>query len=230
MSHIKGIVFDKDGTLFDFNATWATWAQTFLVDLAQGDRAQAAALGQAIGFDMASGAFDAASVAIAGTPTQIARALAPHMGGLSVADLATRMNTAAANAPQAEVTPLIPFLTGLKGRGLKLGVATNDGDRPARAHLDKARILSAFDFVAGSDSGYGAKPDAGQLQAFCKAVGLAPEDCLMVGDSTHDLAAGRSAGMTTCGVLTGLAARDVLAPMADLVLDSIAVLPGALDG
>ena len=31
MSAVKGIIFDKDGTLFDFAATWEAWAQAFLL-------------------------------------------------------------------------------------------------------------------------------------------------------------------------------------------------------
>jgi phosphoglycolate phosphatase len=47
----------------------------------------------------------------------------------------------------------------------------------------------------------------------------------MVGDSTHDLHAGRAAGMVCVAVLTGVADRDELAPHADVVLDTIADLP-----
>jgi phosphoglycolate phosphatase len=47
----------------------------------------------------------------------------------------------------------------------------------------------------------------------------------MVGDSTHDLHAGRGAGMATVAVLTGVAGRAALAPHADVVLNSIAELP-----
>jgi phosphoglycolate phosphatase len=43
----------------------------------------------------------------------------------------------------------------------------------------------------------------------------------MVGDSTHDLLAGRAAGMRTVGVLTGLAPEAVLAPHADVVFPNI---------
>ena len=51
----------------------------------------------------------------------------------------------------------------------------------------------------------------------------------MVGDSTHDLSAGRAAGMRTVGVLTGVAQAEVLEPFADVILPSIADLPAWLD-
>lgn len=44
---------------------------------------------------------------------------------------------------------------------------------------------------------------------------------VMVGDSTHDLVAGRRAGMRTVGVLTGVAGQGELAPHADVVLPHI---------
>ena len=50
----------------------------------------------------------------------------------------------------------------------------------------------------------------------------------MVGDSRHDLIAGRAAGMATLGVLTGVAGAEDLAPLADLVRPDIGHLPQIL--
>ena len=67
------------------------------------------------------------------------------------------------------------------------------------------------------------------LLAFTEAVGVAPAETLMVGDSTHDLFAARAAGMPAVAVLTGHAEAADLAPHAEAVLDTIADLPGWLD-
>jgi phosphoglycolate phosphatase len=132
-------------------------------------------------------------------------------------------------APQQQAVPLTPFLEGLRARGLVLGVATNDSEAPARAHLAAAGVTEMFDFIAGYDSGHGAKPAAGQLLAFADAVDLPPAQIVMVGDSTHDLRAGRAAGMRTIGVLTGMARAQALAPLADVVLRDIGEIPAWLD-
>jgi len=66
--------------------------------------------------------------------------------------------------------------------------------------------------------------------AFTRALGLDPARVAMVGDSRHDLVAGRAAGMRTVGVLTGLAGSADLAPLADVVLADIGALPGWLAG
>ena len=89
----------------------------------------------------------------------------------------------------------------------------------------RAGVVDLFDFIAGYDSGHGAKPAPGQLYAYCKKTGLEPAQCVMVGDSTHDLDAGRAAGMRTIGVLTGPARQAELAPFADVVLPTIAAIP-----
>ena len=229
MTRVAALLFDKDGTLFDFAATWESWARAFLLRLCEGDVPAAAALGALIGYDLHQRRFARDSVVIAGTPDQIAAILHPHVPGLDLPSLLTILNEEARKAPQRQAVPLVPLLTDLRARGLKLGVATNDAEVPARAHLDAAGVTALFDFVAGSDSGYGGKPAPGQMLAFAGQVDVAPEACVMIGDSTHDLHAGRAAGMRCVGVLTGLAQAEDLAHLADVVLSDIAQLPDWLD-
>ncbi|MFN4157444.1 MAG: HAD family hydrolase [Gemmobacter sp.] len=226
---IEGIVFDKDGTLFDFRKSWGGWATALLRDLAPQED-EPAALGRAIGFDPRTGVFDPSSPVIAATAQEIAEALAPHLPGMSVASLVARMNVLAEGAPMSPTVPLHPVLSGLRARGLRIGLATNDTEAPARAHLAAHGITDLFDFIAGCDSGHGAKPGPGQLLAFSSAFGLAPARVLMVGDSRHDLIAGRAAGMRPVAVLTGIAAAEELAPLAEVVLPDIGALSGWLDG
>jgi phosphoglycolate phosphatase len=225
---IRGLCFDKDGTLFEFAATWEAWAQAFLIRAAAGDTARAAQLGATIGFDVTAGTFARDSIVIAGTPDEIALALAPHFTDLSHVALVNMLNEEAATAPQKQAVPLAPLLEGLRASNMALGVATNDSEAPARAHLAAAGVTELFDFIAGYDSGFGGKPAPGQLLAFAQAVNLPPEQIVMIGDSTHDLDAGRAAGMRTIGVLTGAAKAPALAPFADVVLNDIGEIPAWL--
>ena len=226
---IRGVLFDKDGTLFDFDATWTAWADRLFRDLAHGDTAQAAVLGAAVGFDTGRQVFAAESLAVQGTPAEIAAALTPHLDGWSDQAIVNHLNGAAETIVPVGVVPLAPFLADLRARELMLGVATNDAYSPAMAHLAAAGIADAFDFLAGADSGHGAKPAPGLCRAFAEAMDLAPEAVVMVGDSPHDMIAGRRAGMRTVAVAPDAAARQALTPLADAVLASIAELPGWLD-
>lgn len=229
MTKVRGIIFDKDGTLFDFAATWEAWAESFLLRICGDDTVRAAQAGAVIGFDLHTRRFARDSIVIAGTAQEVATALAPHFPELPMPDLLATLNEEAANAPQAEAVPLVPLLTDLRARGIKLGVATNDAQVPARAHLNGAGVAGFFDFIAGFDSGHGGKLAAGAVAGLCADTGLEPEVVVMVGDSTHDLHAGRAAGMRTVAVLTGLADADTLSPLADVVLPDIGHLAAWLD-
>ncbi|MFC2968571.1 HAD family hydrolase [Acidimangrovimonas pyrenivorans] len=226
---IAAILFDKDGTLFDFHATWGNWATTLLLELSEGDADRAQVLGEALGFDFAENRFAPDSPVIAHTPEQVAAALLPLMPGKTPAALVAQMNAMSAGTPQVPPLPLAPLLDELRGRGLKLGVATNDAEEAARANLDSAGVAAQFDFVAGFDSGHGGKPHPGMLLAFADGLGLDPARVVMVGDSRHDLVAGRAAGMRAVAVLTGVASEEELAPLAEAVLPHIGHLPGWLD-
>lgn len=225
---IDGLLFDKDGTLFVFGPTWEAWARKVIDGLARGDAALAGRLGQAIGYDMAAGRFAPDSPAIAETNGQIAALLAEELPGRSAGEIELYLVSAAATVPLTEAVPLAPLLAQLAARDMALGVMTNDAEEVARTHLSQVGVLGMFDFVAGADSGHGAKPAPDPLLAFARAAGLDPARVAMVGDSAHDLAAGRAAGMVTVGVLTGLAGAAELGVLADVVLPDIGHLPGWL--
>lgn len=229
MRPIAGIVFDKDGTLFHFQATWGAWTQGFVTDESRGDPALRLALADALGYDLALESFRPGSPVIAATTAEVAAAVLPLLPQDSAATIRARMDARAMTMQNVEATPLLPLFTALRARGLRLGIATNDTEAPARAHLARAGIAALCDFVAGYDSGWGGKPAPGQLTAFARATGLDPATCAMVGDSLHDLHAARAAGMVAIGVLTGMADEATLDQAADVVLASIADLPAWLD-
>jgi len=222
MPRIEAIIFDKDGTLFDFRATWGVWAMALLDRLAGGDRVLFQDAGAAIGFDPDAGGFHPSSIVIAGTAWQVADALAPVVGR----DRAEVIAIGDRIAAETEPVPAVDLLAclGELGRGRPLGLVTNDSEVPARAHLDRSGITEHFVFIAGYDSGHGAKPEPGPLLAFAGATGVDPAATLMVGDSTHDLIAGTRAGMIPVGVLTGVAGEETLAPHAEVVLRDIGEL------
>lgn len=222
---IDALIFDKDGTLFDFRQSWGAWTRSLLAELGDQD----GRLAQVLGYDAARVDFAPDSPVIAMTTPEIAAILHPHLSGLSLLDLNAVMNRLAAEAPMVPAVDLPVVLGALRARGLRLGLATNDTEVPARRHLTGAGVIDLFDFVAGCDSGWGGKPAPGQLLAFVQACGLEPARVAMVGDSLHDLDAGRAAGMKVVAVLTGIATQDDLADHADVVLDNIGQIGAWID-
>ncbi len=221
MSQICAILFDKDGTLFDFEATWGGWAQRVVTQLGGGDGALVARLAAAIRFDLAQGRFDPGSPVIAGTSEEVVRLLAAQLPGHDFDALVADLDRAAQQAPLVEAVPLAECLSELRARGLRLGLCTNDSEASARAHLRAAGVEELFERIFGYDSGHGAKPEPGPLLAFAAGLGVAPECVAMVGDSRHDLRAARAAGMKAVAVLTGPARAEDLADLADVILPDI---------
>ena len=225
---LDAVIFDKDGTLFDFQASWGAWMQSVLARFAR-DSDDLQRLSAVLGFDADSGSFAKDSPVIAMTTPEIAQVLHSHLTGISLYALNETLGALSADAPMLPAVPLRDVLGALKARGLRLGLATNDTELPARIHLDRAGVLDLFDYVVGCDSGWGGKPAPGQLVEFLRRFGLTPARVAMVGDSLHDLEAGRAAGMQVVAVLTGIASHDDLAPHADVVLDNIAALGDWID-
>jgi len=223
--NIRGVIFDKDGTLFDFQSTWGIWTAQVLARIAGSDEALLQQLAQALDYDTQTRRVQPGSVIVAATPMEIAAVVQDYIPALSQTQICDWLNEEAKTAPQVLVTDLHQLTAELRRINLGLCVMTNDAEAPARAHLASVQALDLFDFVIGSDSGFGTKPQAAPLLALADKMEIPAAACVMVGDSTHDLRAGRAAGMRAVAVLTGLAEADELAPLADAVLPDVSHLP-----
>lgn len=230
---IGGILFDKDGTLLDYAATWMPANRAAALAAAEGDGALSERLLIAGGYDPVSGRIMGNQVLAAGNLPEIAavwRQHVPHWDAGDLIDLIDRIFEAESEAQAVTVTELAPFFARLKKRGLKLGVATSDSRRGVELTLGQFGVLDFLDFIAGYDSGHGFKPEPGMVHGFCAETGLFPAEVAVVGDNLHDLEMGRGAGAgLLVGVLTGNGLRAELAARADHVLESIEELEALLD-
>jgi phosphoglycolate phosphatase len=228
---LRGLLFDKDGTLLDYAASWIPINAEAADLAARGDARLAAHLLQVGGADPVTGRVSADSVLAAGATTEIAAvwvaAGAPYDAGSLTAAIDELFRRSAANV--VPVTDLAALFARLKARSLKLGIASSDNEAAIRATTERFGIADLVDFVAGYDSGFGKKPDPGMFFAFCGATGLVPGEVAMIGDNNHDLRMGRAGGAgLTIAVLTGTGTRESLAAESDLCLGSIAELEAAL--
>ena len=215
---VRAILFDKDGTLVDFQRSWAPAAQAVMQHLADGDRAAYQRLVAASRFLEAEQRFLPDSPLIA-EPTSIygalwATALGRPANTAFFAEI-DRLLCEATTRHLAAIGDPATLLKSLAARGYRLGMITNDAEITARAHARKLGLDKCLEFVAGYDSGFGAKPDPGAVLAFGRCVGVAPSEIAVVGDTVLDLAAARAAGAIAIGVLTGPAPAAALAPHAD---------------
>jgi len=227
-SQIKGIVFDKDGTLLNFHDTWVPRASAAVLKVADGNQALAQTMLQATGFDLKTQRVLGGSTLAAGNNRDISLVWA-RLANKPIDEVEALLNNmfaASTHGSSVAVEGLVPCLTALFDKGLALGVATMDSEAGIQATLGHFGCLHLFDYLVGYDSGFGSKPGPGMVLGFCQHTGLRPEQVMVVGDNTHDLHMGQSAEAgCNVGVLTGTSVRAELEFDADLVLDSIADLP-----
>lgn len=230
---IRGILFDKDGTLVDYESTWSPINRRVASLAAGGDPALARRLLELGGYDARLGRTRGGSLLAAAHTREIAQAWIDAGAPFDVDDLTHRMDVVFAEGAHdsVPVTDVAALFDRLRARGLALGVATSDGVRAARATLARLGLRPEDLFVAGYDSGFGSKPQPGMVRGFCAATGLKPAQVIVVGDNTHDLEMAHAAGCAgALGVLSGTGVEAELAARACAVLPSIDSLEVWLDG
>lgn len=225
----RGIVFDKDGTLLDFNRTWLPIYVYAAQEFAEGDTELAESLLTRHGFDRSNNKFIGGSLLAAGNNQQIADAWAVQIDKPDQAEaIGRQLHRIFRDQGAIQATPvkqLANTLRQLKQSGRKLGVATADSHQGIINTLQAFDVLQEFDFLAGYDSGHGVKPEAGMVLAFCAQMALPAESVIVVGDNRHDIEMGRNANAGLCvGVLTGTSTRGDLEEIADIVIEDISLL------
>ena len=232
LARIRGILFDKDGTLVDFQRTWFAIGDMMALEAAGGDRTRANALMAEAGYDYETGGFRADSVFAAGTNADIVSLWYPQLGDKDRAAMVAHFDseTAAKGAMQAVALEGIrDMLTALHTRGFRLGLCTNDSTSGAEKTLVALGVAQMFDAAYGYDAVANPKPAPDAVQAFCDLTGLTPAEVAMVGDNRHDLEMARAAGCgLAVGVLSGTGTQSTLAPLADIILPSAIELPAVL--
>lgn len=230
-SQIAGILFDKDGTLLDFDASWEPVNRQVSLMAAAGDVELADRLLAACGMDPVSGHIVPDSLFAAGNTREIAEGLIAAGAPYDHETLVPLIDNLFAGAAEMSVpvTELQPLFARLRQRGFRLGIASSDNERSIRVTVRRFGIDDYVDFVAGYDSGHGAKPGPGMVLGFCAETGLAPHQVAVVGDSNHDLHMGRNAGAgLKVAVLSGTGSRQSLEEACDIILNDITELEAVL--
>ncbi|MDT8342476.1 MAG: HAD-IA family hydrolase [Longimicrobiales bacterium] len=114
----------------------------------------------------------------------------------------------------------------LRSLGVPLGVVTSKTSEMAHRTLRVCALADAFAVVVTADDVTRGKPDPEPVHTALRALGaVAGPGILFVGDSPHDLAAGRAAGVRTAAVTWGAASEAALVAGApDYLVRSVAEL------
>src|SRR5262245_24752303 len=204
---IRGLLFDKDGTLIDVIGTWLPVYREMLAEAFPDHNERWQRILLESGYDPDSNNFKTNSLLAAGTTDQLVDLWWPGLTPGERQAMIERVDRDFLSKSEKYLQPLMPLeplLNQLKARRLKLGIATNDNEASARSHVQLLKLDKLIDFVAGYDTVEKAKPAGDMVHAFCAACGLEPPDVAVVGDNPHDLEMARSAGAgLAIGVLSG---------------------------
>ena len=228
---IKAILFDKDGTLVDFDKTWAATNRKGALIAADGDAALADVLLEACGMDPVTGKTRADSMFAAANASEIAAHMVAHGSPFEAEDLMARLDKTFVEGAESPwpICDLKALMQSLAGAGMALGIASSDGEASIRRTVEVLELSSEIGFIAGYDSGHGPKPQAGMVLAFAAHLGLEPSQIAMVGDNGHDMEMARAAAAgAAIGVLSGTGTRQTLEPLADILIGSVADLPALI--
>lgn len=224
---IRAILFDKDGTLVDFQRTWGPATHTVMTKLCNGDAAAFERLAATSLYDPAEQRLLSGSPVVIETTYGYGKLWAQALGVPVTPEFIAHIDRLFFRETLHHLTPMgdvKALLQDLRVRGYRLGLMTNDADANTRAQLRQLGLEQLLEFVAAYDSGYGHKPEADPVLAFARFANVAPAEIAVVGDSEHDLVAARAAGATAVGVLSGPVPRERLEPHADVLIRSIAEL------
>lgn len=110
-----------------------------------------------------------------------------------------------------------------------LAIVSNRGVRSTQIFLDKFDLTDSFRCIATAQTCKHSKPYPDPVLWAADQLGVPSEACLMIGDTTVDIRAGRAAGAQTVGVLCGFGEEEELhREGANLILNSTSDLPDIL--
>ncbi len=125
---------------------------------------------------------------------------------------------------------VIEGLEYLNASGLKVGCVTNKAEAFTLPVLKSMGIYDYFELVVSGDTTPKKKPDPMPLLYAAEKLGVAPEHCLMVGDSIHDVQAARNAGFQVVCVPYGYNhGQDIREANPDAVIETLAGLKGLFE-
>lgn len=228
----QAIIFDKDGTLIDFDAMWGNWT------LQLAGRLKAAtgldvrhALCESYGYDSTRRKILPDGKLTCTPMWQLHELMVDvvRSGGLSTLEAACAVEKAwhvpdpvSLARPFTDIQRL--FLN-IHKLGIKIAIATTDDRDPTEAMLEAFGVKGLITTMICADDGIKAKPAPDMATTICQRMNVHPSNVIVIGDTVADLQMARSAGAGyVIGVLSGVGSLANLTPLADILIDTIDTL------
>ncbi len=231
---VSGIIFDKDGTLIDFDKVWLPAARTVICRIMKHYKIPCTVENEkkilgAIG--IADNHVDAKSSFAYKTYPEIAADIiaVECIGGIEKEELTDRLISYFAEAilddgKEIESTAdLETVMEALHTKGIKIGIATTDEYHAAVRCLERLEILKYFTFFAMDKMPIPmpVKPSGRIIKQAADYWEINPDEILVVGDSINDMKFAHNGGAKAVGVLSGVSQKMDLLPEADYIIASV---------
>ncbi len=130
----------------------------------------------------------------------------------------------------AKTTSLLPGVTetlkALKKMNLKIGLCTINGEKSTNYILKRFDIAEFFDAVTSRDDVKYVKPSSEHLEAALKALGVNPDEAMVVGDGSVDMKCARELKTIAVGLPTGVSSpKELISAGANYFITSITDVP-----
>ncbi len=226
---IKGIVFDKDGTLLDYEKFWLPIAKEACSQLLKENNYDLSYLSDIL---EKIGAYDGISgILCHGTYSDIAGVMNTVLNDnfITANDVSSAVEN---NLYLGELVPacdrIREVLAELKAQGLILAIVTSDNSEMTEYCLKKLGIADIFDVIYSDDGAFVPKPKPDQMLDFCRRYSLVPSEVIMVGDTLSDMRFAKNSGTHSVGVAKNVRDEEIISPMAEYVLHDISLISSIL--
>ncbi|MDY0289334.1 MAG: HAD family hydrolase [Sphaerochaeta sp.] len=239
--NLKGIVFDKDGTLFDYAQVWAEVLSeaitTAFAEMGKNKKkhkpAQQAML-RLMGID-AEGNTLANGLVFTHKKQVIIKRYLLYCMRYRIPVIKTfrvyNQNIKNSEFLVGERLKTLDFsmqqqlFAQLKESGYRIGIITSDTESSSKTFLSVMGLEHMVDFLSTRDSKYHKKPHPQAFEAFCSRFSLTSAEVAMVGDTQTDMHMARKAKAGyTIAVLTGSNDKKMLKRYADVIYEDISSL------
>ena len=225
----QAIIFDKDGTLIDFDAMWGGWTLYLpeQLHLASGKEARDA-LCLTLGHDQTSKKVRADGKLASNPTSYLSELTVEFIRSSGLLEHKARQVVEQTWCIPDPVMLAKPFtdircLSGqMHGQGIKIAIATANDRPPTQAMIEAFDIEEYISYMVCADDGVPSKPASDMVPSLCKKMEVEPSKVMVIGDTTCDLKMARAAGAgLAVGVLSGVSAARELIPYADVLSDSV---------
>lgn len=201
LSRVKAILFDIDGTLADTDNTYVRRIAHSLRPFRHLFR----------GHNPTH--FARQLVMFAETPFNTFLTLMDrlHLDEMLALILKGKHGTQYSTRPRIDIliTGVLPALQQIASR-YPMAIVTSRQEESTLSFIRQFQLQGLFSAVVSARTCRRTKPHPDPVRWAAKGLGVAPEDCLMVGDTDVDIRSGSLAGAQTVGVLCGFGSRREL--------------------